>query len=339
MRYPVKDPVEWSGYGRLSWAERLALLLRNARFRRRARRQAPVSLIVLRRAGEELGPRDIVLLCVTRNARVYLMSFLAHYRALGIVRFAFVDDRSEDGTREFLMEQPDVDLFASEQGFRDSEGGLLWRDELLRRYGRNRWYVSVDSDEYLVFPGSEGRPLAALIGDLERVGLARALAVMLDIYPEDATSDELADGAAFPTIASPFFDGTGYRVANEKFCTAVRGGPRDRLFGANMRLTKFPVVFADSTTAFTGAGHHGLLPIRRNFSAVQAVLLHHKFPPGWRTEFSRIAEHGAHFGGSGFYKRIVEHDAFEGGSFRNAQSRRYVGSEDLVASGFMQDLR
>ncbi|MBE7186190.1 MAG: glycosyltransferase family 2 protein [Methylobacterium mesophilicum] len=315
-------------------------MLRNRRFRRRSRRHPPVTLTAVRQAERALGEAAIVLICVTKNARAYLPSFLAHYRAMGIARFAFVDDRSDDGTRETLAAQADVDLYVSPQSFRDSAGGLLWRDELVRRYGRDRWYVSVDSDEYLVFPGSEVRPLSSFIADIEHAGLTRALAVMLDLYPDGSEVRAEIEPDAFPTALSPYFDGASYRVANEKFCTAVRGGPRQRVFGADMRLTKFPVIFADAAMSFTGAGHHGPLPIQRNFSAVQAVLLHHKFPPGWQTEFRRIAERGSHFGGSGFYKDIVGHAAFgDAGSFRNAQSHRYAGSEDLIANGFMQDLR
>ena len=74
------------------------------------------------------------------------------------------------------------------------------------------------------------------------------------------------------------YDGDGYWLGNEKFCTAVRGGPRFRLFGADMRLTKFPVLFVDRKTQFNGGSNHGPLPFRRNFSPVHAVLLHYKFP-------------------------------------------------------------
>ena len=257
-------------------------------------------------------------------------------------RFAFVDDQSSDGTRAMLLDQDDVDLYESATDFRGSAGGLLWRDRLVDIYGRNRWYVSIDADEYLVFPGSEHRKLVDFIDDLARHDLKRSLAVMLDMYPDGAigAAEATASPESFPTAISPLHDGTDYQIANEKFCTAVRGGPRRRRFGVDMRLTKFPVLFADSKTSFASGSHHGPLPIRRNFSPVHAVLLHFKFPPGAVEEFHAVAKRGTHFGGSLYYRQIVEHADFGGQTdFRYPGTRRYRDSQELVVRGFMRDLQ
>ena len=39
--------------------------------------------------------------------------FLSHYRSLGVKRFVFIDDNSNDGTREFLFEQSDCMVLGS----------------------------------------------------------------------------------------------------------------------------------------------------------------------------------------------------------------------------------
>jgi hypothetical protein len=340
--YPNPDPALWGRFGALTPWHRLSLHLRNRRYRRRAASGEGIELDEAKPMAAPPGPRDPILLATVKDGMATLPSFLAHYRAQGLQHFAIVDDGSGDGSRAFLEAQPDVAVFTSNVGFRQAEGGLLWRDRLVERFGRGRWYVSIDSDEYLVFPGCETRPLSAFIADLERAGLKRALAPMLDLYPEGPIGALVppADPAAPPTGTCPLFDGSHYSVGDEKFCTSIRGGPRNRLFGIGMRMTKFPLVFADEALAFAGGSHHGPLPITRNFAPPDAVLLHHKFAPGAVETFRTIAERGTHFNGSQFYKTILESGDFGPQTdFRYAGSVRFEGSEDLVRRGFMRDLR
>jgi hypothetical protein len=341
MRYPVEHRQDWEKVGRPPIVQRLRIAWRNRTYYRRAPQRDGISLEHLAGPGSALAATEMVLLCVERNAERYLPSFLDHYRRLGVRRFAFLDDGSQDRTREMLAAAPDVDLFGSNVGFRQSAGGLVWRDMLVDRYGRGRWYVSVDSDEYLIYPGCETRPLEAFVADLEHHSRQRALAAMIDIYPDGPLSSLSPSSAALPpTATSPLLDGDGYAIADEKFCTAVRGGPRLRLFGTDMRLTKFPLVHADAATRFAGGTHHAPLPLDRNYSPVHALLLHHKFAAGAVADFRAIAERGSHAGGSAFYKAIVGHEAFHDATdFRYPGSRRYTGSEALLEQGYMQDLR
>ena len=341
MQYPVRSLSDWDNFGRLPLAKRIRLYLRSRRFHKRAKRRQDVTIEKVQSATTTLGPKDVVLICVARNAATYVPSYLAHYRRLGVKRFAFLDDRSDDQTRA-LLAQPDVDLYTSNVDFRSTGGGLLWRDMLVDMYGRDRWYISLDSDEYLIYPGCEARPISAFIGDLERQGLKRSMAVMLDIYPDRPLAQALAHDPidAAPTACCPLHDGDGYTVSDEALSTAVRGGPRRRLFDVDMRMSKFPVIFADKRTHFNSGSHHAPIPTERNFGPVSAVLLHYKFPNDAVKEFHRIADQGTHAKGAGFYKAIVSHDAFgEDMDLRYSGSVRFTNSETLVANGYMKDLR
>src|ERR1044071_2492359 len=90
-----------------------------------------------------------------RNERLRLPAFLNHYRALGVDRFFVVDHDSSDGTTDYLAAQPDVDLFRTHGRFREAAGGTDWLNALLMEFGVGRWCVTVDVDEWLMFPGSE----------------------------------------------------------------------------------------------------------------------------------------------------------------------------------------
>lgn len=341
MKYPVASQNDWSARRRSSVRDRIARFLRNHRYRARATPATGITMDLVTGLKVPLSADAIVLLCVLKDGMKYLPSFLAHYRSLGIARFAIVDDASLDGSGDYLAAQPDVDLYRSNVGFRASEGGLVWRDLLVARYGRDRWYVSIDCDEYLVFPDAETRPLRDFVASLESRGLRRALAAMIDIYPDSPLGAVAAAERpeTFPAEICPLYDGDSYRIADEKFCTAVRGGPRHRVFGTDMRLSKFPVIFVDGKTQFAGGSHHGPLPLDRNYGPVLSVLLHYKFPEGSLEDFRTIAERGTHFGDSQYYRDIVGHAAFgETSDFRYPGTRRYRGSRAMVAEGFMDDV-
>lgn len=341
--YPCLNSGDAEQAGRVGSIERLRLYFRNSKRRERGQqRHRGVDLTPVRMDRTPLAADDVVLICVMRNTVHILLSFLAHHRALGIRRFAFVDDQSDDGTRALMLDQPDVDVFASSVRFRDADLGLVWRDLLVDTYGRNRWYVSIDSDEYLIYPGCEQRPVQAFVADLQRHGLTRSFAVMLDIYPEGPIGEvgPLLPATALPTTVCPLHDTDSFDVAREKIGTAIRGGPRGRIFTQRMRLNKFPVIYADRHTQFSGAGAHSPLPLWRNFGLPAAVLLHHKFTPGAIESFHREAAEAQRGGSTVHYADLVAHRRFSNAlDMRYPGSDRFEGSQKLVRNGFMRDLR
>ncbi len=56
-----------------------------------------------------------------RDERLRLPAFLKHYRDLGIDRFFIVDNDSNDGTADYLVDQPDVHLFRTANGTANRE--------------------------------------------------------------------------------------------------------------------------------------------------------------------------------------------------------------------------
>ena len=322
MKYPVDNPADWERVTRLSPYERFRLVLRNRRRRGLGFNRGSVELHPVKLSAVRETPLDLI--CVARNVERYLPSFLRHYRRLGVQRFIFVDDTSEDATAAMLASQPDVDLFHSNVGYAESVRGLLWRDMLIDRYGRGRWYLVVDADEYLVYPGCETRGLPEFVRDLQDRSLKRSLAVLLDVYGSEAPSPTQDRDGAYPapTDVACYFDGDGYDIGKEKLCTAIRGGPRARLFGTDIRMNKFPLIFCDEATGFGGGSIHGPLPLQRNFTPVTAALLHYRFPAGWQEDFETNAVRGVHFNNAKYYRDIVNHERF-----RPDMSFVYDGSE------------
>src|SRR4030095_5576466 len=67
-----------------------------------------------------LAEARLVVVCVVRNERTMLPHFLAHYRRLGAQHFVFIDNLSDDGTRDWLLAQPDVVLYSTDTDYCDS---------------------------------------------------------------------------------------------------------------------------------------------------------------------------------------------------------------------------
>ena len=83
---------------------------------------AELTLIKRPEVTGDAGPA--VLISVVRNEADILPAFFDHYRGLGIRSFVLIDNNSTDGTREVLLEQPDVILYAAAGSYREAFDGV-----------------------------------------------------------------------------------------------------------------------------------------------------------------------------------------------------------------------
>lgn len=163
------------------------------------------------------APRAGMSLCaVVRNETYFLPAFLAHYRRVGVGHFFILDDRSEDGTRELLVSQPDVTLICSGRRYGDMvtpvagpfagsevRMQIIWKGLLAARFAPERWSVLADADEFIALPpGVRLGDVAQLADDL---GTRCVTGVMLDVYP--ARLEEFERAGAFDPDAGWYFDG------------------------------------------------------------------------------------------------------------------------------------
>ncbi|KQV83672.1 glycosyltransferase family 2 protein [Rhizobium sp. Root1220] len=304
--------------------------------RRERRQSSDVPLACINTRGPAvLGSEELPLIFLTRNDRKLLPAFLSHYRGLGVTRFICVDDASSDGSREFLLEQTDVDLWVSDVRFKEARRGRRWRERLFSLYGTDRWYVNVDSDEFLIYEGFGNRGLRSVIDGLEGAGFLRMSAPMLDMYPIDLESAEVEKlEQSDPWTVADHFDGDGYTLTTTKRAISVRGGPREREFKSGLELIKYPLIFWDAKCRF-GPSIHQPLPYGRNFVPVMGVLLHFKFFADYAEVAKAAVEGGQYFNNSSAYSSIVE-KMDQNGSLRlqSDLSRKYTGPDQLVKMGF-----
>jgi hypothetical protein len=306
-----------------------------ARIRRRRR---TVELSCLNAGGQRpLSHGDIPLVFNTHNDRNLLPSFLAHYRRLGVSRFICVDDVSSDGTRDYMLAQKDVDLWSSPIRYRDARRGREWRESLFERYGADRWYLNVDSDEFLIYEDCENRPLADLLRALEGRGEKRLAAPMLDMYPASRLGAATLDGddGRMPWEIADHFDGSGYTMVHTKRAISITGGPRKRKFDHLLELIKYPVIFWDKDCSL-GVSIHQPLPCERNFPAICGVLLHFKFFSDYREKIEQAVADGQYFDAAAVYRKMLDNLQETGEfDFSDACSTRFSGSAQLLELGFI----
>src|SRR5687768_1314121 len=175
---------------------------------------------------------DPVLVCVARNEMMRLPYFLTHYRKLGFGQFIFIDNASTDGTREFLVAQPDTFVVTTEASFAASGWGMSWAHSLLNGYCEDRWALVVDADELLVWPGSEYGTIQGLTQRLDAAGAACLFTAMLDMYSDRPFGQiGYVPGEPFTDYCA-MFDAGPYALLESKAFPyrQLYGGVRARLF-------------------------------------------------------------------------------------------------------------
>ncbi|MBP2237104.1 hypothetical protein J2Z31_003618 [Sinorhizobium kostiense] len=339
LHYPFRISENETGLRPRPFFDRVRTLYDTLRLTARVRRwKREIEMSCLTEGGARpLGDDDIPLVFNTRNDLKLMPSFLAHYRKLGVTRFICVDDVSSDGTREYLLSEPDVDVWRSPLRYGDARRGREWREALFARYGGDRWYLNVDSDEFLIYQDCEHQPLSRLIRVLESRGEKRLAAPMLDMYPIGTLGSAMLDGndGRMPWEIADHFDGAGYEISYTKRAISIKGGPRQRKFSYVLELMKYPVIYWDRTCSLSVSIHQPL-PCERNFVPVTGVLLHFKFFADYKEKIEAAVADGQYFDGAVAYRKMLE-DLQETGDldFASEHSVRFCGSAQLLEMGFI----
>jgi Glycosyl transferase family 2 len=206
---------------------------------------------------------DVLLVCCLRNELTRLPFFLRYYRDLGVDHFLFVDNDSTDGFRDFIREYADCSVWHTRSSYLRSNFGMMWCNYLLSTYGSGHLCVTVDPDEFLVYPHMRTRNLRDLglfLKDDERVSMHT---LMLDAYGAGTLAETLYRSGDDPFEVCPYFDRDGYiQRQGVHDSTWVLGGPRMRVHNRERplrtpALNKMPVVWWQRSYAYRSSTHDG----------------------------------------------------------------------------------
>ena len=141
---------------------------------------------------------EVAVVACMRNEMFMLPHFLAHYRKLGVGAFLIADNCSDDGTLEYLAQQPDVALFSVDTDYKSSRYGVAWQQAMMSAFRVGKWSLVADADELLVWQEKQTQTLPDLLQhpDFDVADAARIF--MLDMYPQSPLEQaDFASGTPF----------------------------------------------------------------------------------------------------------------------------------------------
>jgi hypothetical protein len=254
---------------------------------------------------------EIRCFCVGRNEAKRIPEFLEYHKALGVNRFFYIDNDSDDESVDLLLGDEAVHVWSTAQAYRESHFGVDWQHALLKQFGVGHWCLLLDLDEFFYFPYCDkGSTFQDFVRFLDFENYAAVKSMMLDMY-SDRSIDQtvLLPGQSLFEIC-PFFDRPQYLSLffERDFQRLQRiyfQGVRQRVFSTSANVRKY-VLLKYSTGMRFAAGHHHFLLERQKFARERTFIFHFKFLKGL-VEYSRESiERQCHWNTSSEYKTYLD---------------------------------
>ncbi|WP_420585565.1 glycosyltransferase family 2 protein [Ruegeria sp.] len=295
----------------------------------------------------DIRPDDILLMSVMRNEKIRLPYFLEYYRKLGVDHFMIVDNNSDDGSRDYLAAQPDVSLWRADSSYKRASFGLDWSNYLLRKYADGHWVLSVDPDEFFIYPFCDTRPVQALTDWLDSCSVRSFGTMLIDMYPRGPVDEHPYREGQNPFEIANWFDSGNYVISkNPDYHNLwIQGGPRARVFFRDRpskapALNKIPLVKWSRRYVYVSSTH-SLLPRGLNQvydewggEKISGALLHAKLIDTLGDKAREELQRGQHFRASSEYRAYADHLASKP-VFHCDWSEKYINWRQLEILGLM----
>lgn len=213
-----------------------------------------------------------ILVCLEKNDLTRVKELVMHYKAIGVENMVFIDNDSDDGSVDWLKSIDNVDIYTVRESYTTIRREA-WINRVFGIYGYDRWYIVVDSDEFIVYNNMDIYKIDSLITWAENKKLKTVRGMMLDMYAKEMfSSKEIVD---FRNVCK-YFDADGYYEEENKFFRVVKGGVRERAMGTSSILTKYPLFYFEKGVIEESS--HYRFPYNENLTAPCIfAILHYKF--------------------------------------------------------------
>jgi len=296
---------------------------------------------------EQIKSDDILVFSTLRNEKIRLDYFLNYYRELGVNHFLIVDNGSDDGSPEYLSTQKDVSVWSTQASYKRARFGVDWLNWLQSRYGHDRWCLTVDVDEFLIYPFCDTRPIRALTDWLDASSIRSFSAMLVDMYPKGPLNAYPYQEGQDPFEIANWFDSGNYSIQkNSQFGNLwIQGGPRARAFFHDVperapALNKIPLIKWHRDFAYVSSTHmalpRGLNQVFDEWGGEKAsgCLLHAKFLDTFGQKSEEELRRKQHYANSHEYKAYQRHLKQNPDLWCN-WSEKYINWRQLEILGLM----
>lgn len=281
---------------------------------------------------------DVVCLVVCHNETEKLNAFFAFYRNIGIRQFWFIDNNSDDGTFEYLMEQPDTAVFRTDGSYGEDHKGLRWSRKIADTYLDGKWILTVDVDELFIWPGYPGISLVDFISYCDQHDFHTVLALMIDFFPASETWASFSGENDFLKIA-PNFCNYPFSITRSRHFPflQIKGGVRSLMIGDIHRsplLQKMPLMKWKKGSYYLKSTH--FYSEVRPMCDMLCVLAHFKFSGTSQEKFQLEIDRGQRWQGGLQYKKYLEGVKNDGIMRTNLSAKTINRFEELVDYGYLR---
>jgi hypothetical protein len=286
-----------------------------------------------------------VVVCIVRNGRPYIRSFIDHHLSLGVKHIVFLDNGSDDGTVAVARDHEHVTVLQSELPYKKYEGAMI--QYLISLFGEGRWSLYLDIDELFDYPYSDVVDPSALLTYLNEKSYNAVVTQVLDMFPDRALSGQVGHKDEPLRELYRFYDLSNvkrkdYRsgtnvVANEDI-KRYRDGIRSTLFEVPFALTNHRLIFSDGVVrpAASGRGLHRVENAR--LADFSCVLYHYKLVDGFQEWAARVVREESYNAELMLRHYKKYHEVVEQNpdiKIKQATARELGSVNELIDNGFL----
>lgn len=292
---------------------------------------------------QELGPAnasEAVVLCVVKDGQTLIRPFIDHYLNLGFKHIFFLDNGSSDQTIGIIKSYSQTTLLISHRPFRQYH--VVFKNYLIQKFGRGRWCVVADIDEFLYLPMH--RSLRDILGYLNKNHYDTVVIQMLDMFSkEDIKIEEQKGTWTIERLRSiyRYYDLTNINDAPyirsilsrpHPLIKLLFGGIRKTVFGLDCFLTK-EALFLGRKSTYLKSSH---LLAKAKVADFSAVFLHYKFTENFYAYTLKAVEEENHWRNSEEYKAYFHRlNKQEGLLLFQPSSLELTDIDDLIDKQFL----
>jgi glycosyltransferase involved in cell wall biosynthesis len=293
------------------------------------------------------APDELVIICLVRNGRRYIKSFVDYHISLGAKHIVFVDNGSDDGTVSIAQEYESVTIIQTRLPFWKYEVEMRWY--AISRFGKGRWTLWVDIDELFDYPYSDVVSLSSLLRYLNGKSYTAVVTQVLDMFPNRSLSGQASEEDESVRELYKFYDlsnikrkdypsrrGRRSNVTANDDIKKYRDGIRTTLFGAPFALTRHSLIFFDGKVRPGRRGVHGIENAR--IADFSCVLYHYKLVDGFSEQAAQAVREESYHPELMLRHYKVYHEMMkQNPDIRMSQdtARELGGVNELIDNGFL----